>query len=68
MFSFGKVDKEKVQLEQAFYRLMFELGLYNKFNRTYFLCGMTKTDYGYTAKLYLEPGLSFAKLQDNANV
>jgi hypothetical protein len=68
MFSFGKVDKEKVQLEQSFYRLMFELGLYNKFNRTYFLCEMTKTDYGYTAKLYLEPGLSFVKLQDNAGV
>lgn len=65
---FKKADKEKLQLEEKFYRLMFELNLFNKFNRTYFLSQIQKTNYGYTARLYLEPGLSFAKLQENIGV
>lgn len=60
--------KEKAELESKFYRLMFELGLFNKFNRTYYLSSMEKTTYGYMGKIYLEPGLSFQKLQENIGV
>jgi S-DNA-T family DNA segregation ATPase FtsK/SpoIIIE len=63
-----KPDKEKLQLQEKFYRLMFELNLFNKFNRTYYLSSMEKTTYGYIARLYLEPGLSFAKLQESISV
>jgi S-DNA-T family DNA segregation ATPase FtsK/SpoIIIE len=52
-------QKEKLEFEQKFYRLMLELGLYNKFNRTYWLRIIERTDYGFYAQLYLEDGLSF---------
>jgi len=55
--------KEKAEFYEKFYRLMFELGLYNKFNRTYNLKIIEKTNYGYKAYLNLEPGLFFSEFQ-----
>jgi DNA segregation ATPase FtsK/SpoIIIE-like protein len=60
--------KDAAQLRRLFERLMFELGLYNKFNQTYGLYIQAKTNYGYYAKLYLRPGLSFIKLQEYTHV
>lgn len=57
--------KDKADFEDKFLRLMLELGLYNKFNKTYYLQITNKTNYGFSAKLYLEPGLSFTELQKN---
>jgi hypothetical protein len=56
--------KEKNEFEQKFYRLMLELGLYNKFNRTYWLRIVEKTNYGFYAQLYLVDGLAFTDLQE----
>jgi hypothetical protein len=42
---------------------MLELGLYNKFNRTYWLRIVEKTNYGFYAQLYLEDGLNFSDLK-----
>jgi hypothetical protein len=55
--------KEKNEFEQKFYRLMLELGLYNKFNRTYWLRIVEKTNYGFYAQLYLVDGLNFSTLK-----
>lgn len=55
--------KEKNEFEQKFYRLMLELGLYNKFNRTYWLKIVEKTNYGFYAQLYLVDGLNFNTLK-----
>jgi hypothetical protein len=55
--------KEKNEFEQKFYRLMLELGLYNKFNRTYWLRIVEKTNYGFYAQLYLVDGLNFSALK-----
>jgi hypothetical protein len=55
--------KAKTEFKEKFYRLMFELGLYNKFNKTYFLQIMNETNYGFYAQLYLVDGLSFKQLQ-----
>lgn len=60
---YKEFQKEKYEFEQKFYKLMFELGLYNKFNRTYYLQIIEKTPYGFYAQLYLESGLSFSMLQ-----
>jgi len=57
-------QKNKLEFEQKFYRLMLELGLYNKFNRTYWLRIVEKTNYGFYAQLYLTDGLAFTDLQD----
>jgi hypothetical protein len=58
-----KYIKAKNEFKEKFYRLMFELGLYNKFNKTYFLQIMNETNYGFYAQLYLVDGLSFKQLQ-----
>ncbi|HHX70869.1 MAG TPA: hypothetical protein GX708_22810 [Gallicola sp.] len=55
--------KEKLEFEHNFYRLMFEFGLYNKFNKTYMLNITDKTNYGYLATLHLEPGVYFSALE-----
>jgi hypothetical protein len=55
--------KEKFEFEQKFYRLMLELGLYNKFNKTYWLRIINKTEYGFYAQLYLVDGLNFSELK-----
>lgn len=60
--------KEAIKLRTDFERLMFELGLMNKFNRTYGLYIQNQTNYGYYAKLYLQPGLSYSKLHENIKV
>lgn len=60
--------KEKQEFEAGFFRLMFELGLYNKFNRTYWLDILDKTNYGFKARIALEPGLSFQKLSESKGV
>lgn len=60
--------KDKNEFEQKFYRLMLELGLYNKFNRTYWLRIIEKTNYGFYAQLYLVDGLSFSKFKENIGV
>jgi len=56
-------NKDKTEFEQKFYRLMLELGLYNKFNRTYWLNIRDKTEYGFYAQLYLSDGLNFTELR-----
>lgn len=56
--------KDKVEFEEKFYRLMLELGLYNKFNRTYWLRIVERTNYGFYAQLYLENGLAFTDIQE----
>jgi hypothetical protein len=57
-------QKYKHEFEEKFYRLMLELGLYNKFNRTYWLNIMESTNYGFYAQLYLVEGLSFTDIQE----
>lgn len=57
--------KEKTQFKEKFKRLMLELGLYNKFDKTYYLQIESKTNYGFLAKLHLEDGLSFSEFQKN---
>jgi hypothetical protein len=57
-------QKDKLEFEEKFYRLMLELGLYNKFNRTYWLRIVDKTNYGFYAQLYLVDGLAFTDLQE----
>ena len=42
---------------------MFELDLYNKFKKTYLLL-IEETEYGYSGRMYLAPGLSFEALKD----
>ncbi len=64
----ASITKDATQLREQFERLMFELGLLNKFNQTYGLYIQSKTNYGYYAKLYLRPGLSFTKLQDYTGI
>jgi hypothetical protein len=54
--------KEATELRLKFERLMFELGLYNKFNKTYGLYIQKRTNYGFYAKVYLQPGLSYTVL------
>jgi hypothetical protein len=56
--------KDKTEFEQKFYRLMLELGLYNKFNKTYWLRIVSKENYGFYAQLYLVDGLAFTDLQE----
>jgi hypothetical protein len=58
-----KYIKAKNEFKEHFYRLMFELGLYNKFNKTYFLQIMNETNYGFYAQIYLVDGLSFKQIQ-----
>jgi hypothetical protein len=55
--------KAKREFCDNFYRQMFELGLYNKFNNTYYLQIIDETNYGFYAQLYLSDGLSFSDLQ-----
>jgi hypothetical protein len=62
------LTKEATRLRTDFERLMFELGLVNKFNHTYGLYIQDKPSYGYYAKLYLKPGLSFEALETNTRV
>jgi DNA segregation ATPase FtsK/SpoIIIE-like protein len=57
-------QKDKLEFEEKFKRLMLELGLYNKFNRTYWLRIVEKTNYGFYAQLYLSEGLAFTDLQE----
>ncbi len=57
--------KEVLKFKKRFYELMFELNLYNKFKKTYFLDIKKKTNYGYYAHLYLSTGLSYGGLDDN---
>lgn len=57
-------EKEKREFKKKFNRLMFELGLYNKFNKTYWLRIVKKTNYGFYAQLYLADGLAFTDLQE----
>ncbi|HYE12238.1 MAG TPA: FtsK/SpoIIIE domain-containing protein [Patescibacteria group bacterium] len=58
-----QLQKEITELESKFYRLMFELDLYNKFNKTYYLQVLNKTSYGFFAKVYLVPGVYFSELE-----
>ena len=60
--------KAQHDLEERFYRLMYELGLYNSAMDTYNLACMKPTNYGYEGRLYLEPGLSFAELQKRVGI
>jgi hypothetical protein len=60
-------QKDKNEFEQKFYRLMLELGLYNKFNRTYWLRIIEKTNYGFYAQLYLTDGLSYNDIEEKLN-
>lgn len=62
------LTKEATQLRLDFERIMYELGLVNKFKKTYGLYIQAKTNYGYYAKAYLRPGLSFIKLQENVGI
>lgn len=59
---------KKNLIENKFYEQMFELGIHNKFNRTYFFDIKEPTEYGYFALLHLENGLSFDKLRENIGV
>jgi ABC-type lipoprotein export system ATPase subunit len=56
--------KAKVEFEKNFYRLMFETGLYNKFNKTYLLDIQEETNYGFKALIWLVDGLSFMELEE----
>ena len=53
---------------EEFKRLMVELDMFNKYSKTYRLTDIEPTDYGFVAKLYLNTGLSFSKLQNNVPV
>lgn len=56
-------QKAKSEFEQKFNNLMFELNLLNKFNDTYYLRIVNKTNYGFYAQLYLPDGLSFIDIE-----
>lgn len=58
-----KISQEEVKFKHKFYELMFELDLYNKFKKTYFLQIIKETNYGFYAHLYLSPGMSFDSMQ-----
>lgn len=65
-------QKERTEFEDSFYRVMFELDLYNKFAKTYKLVIDSKENYGFKGRLFLESGLSYqdleqkkGKIQDN---
>ena len=60
-----EVQKQQQSFEDEFYELMFQMGLYNKFNNTYNLNIKNVTNYGYYAHLYLETGLSFQSILEN---
>lgn len=66
--NFNKISKQQIQFKKRFYELMFELDLYNKFKKTYFLKILNETNYGYYAHLYLVPGLSFNSLKDKRKI
>lgn len=63
-----KPSKEEIDFKNKFYELMFELDLYNKFKKTYYLNIIKETNYGYYAHLYLVTGLSFDTLQDRKKI
>lgn len=63
-----KPSKEQIKFKQAFYNLMFELDLYNKFCKTFLLKMLNETEYGYYAHLYLVPGLSFEMLLEKKKI
>lgn len=60
-----KPSREQIRFKERFYELMFELGLYNKFKKTYLLDIKGETNYGFFAHLYLPIGLSFDELTKN---
>lgn len=55
-------NKAKALLIEKFNEIMYELGLYNKFNKTYKLDIQEEKNYGYTAFMYLATGLNFNDL------
>lgn len=57
-------SKEELELKERFREVMFELDLYNKFKKTYYLDVKKETNYGFYAHLYLATGLSFNEIQD----
>lgn len=69
-----KTERESVEMEELktttmefvsrFNLEMFELGLYNSFNKTYKITGIEKTPYGFNASISLVPGLNFIKLRE----
>lgn len=68
MFKSDTADKRylkaKADFEKNFYRLMFEIGLYNKFNKTYLLDIQEDTNYGFKAVIWLVDGMSFMELEE----
>lgn len=55
-------NKAKLELINKFNEIAYELGLYNKFNKTYKLDILEEKNYGYIAKIYLAIGLNFSDL------
>lgn len=55
-------NKAKIQMVDKFNEIMYELGLYNKLNKTYKLDIKKEMNYGYTAFIYLATGLNFSDL------
>lgn len=55
--------KEKYEIEKKFYDLMFELKIYNSFNKFPLINLTKKTDYGWSGYLSLETGLSFNQIE-----
>lgn len=63
-----KAEEEKNEIIETFYDIMFELGLYDTKKNTYNFYIDEQTNYGWKARIFLVPPLTFKKLSQYVDV